>query len=62
MAAEVLGPCIPVSDKKVEAMDWGNSPLCTTMSAPHLNGYWRGGGPNVASISSQPPASCTLSA
>jgi hypothetical protein len=29
--------------------------LCMTQSAPHLNGYWRGGGANVASTDSFSP-------
>ena len=61
MAAEVLSTCTPVSD--LQANDSGRDvPLCMTMSAPHLKGYWSGGGPNVESTRSQPPALCTLSA
>ena len=33
-----------------------NPPLCITTSAPHLNGSWSGGGPNVESTINLPPA------
>ena len=32
-----------------------NPPLCITTSAPHLNGSWSGGGPNVESTINLPP-------
>ena len=36
-----------------------NPPLCITTSAPHLNGSWSGGGPNVESTINLPPTACT---
>ena len=32
-----------------------NPPLCMATSAPHLNGSWSGGGPNVESTINLPP-------
>ena len=34
-------------------------PLCRIVSVPHLKGYCRGGGPNVASTTSLPPTAWT---
>lgn len=37
-------------------------PECITISAPHLNGSWRGGGPKVASMVRIAPRAWALAA
>ena len=62
MSAEVLGSFIDISDlpRNTEKLDEKFVPLCITQSAPHLNGYCKGGGPKVESTRRWPFTAWTL--
>ena len=55
VASKVLGACNTLSLGLTDYGSGVDGPLCMITSAPHLNGYCRGGGANVESTSRCPP-------